>query len=31
MERPEVPLEQSQEEIAHHAHHSTEKWILGVL
>lgn len=30
MERPEVPLEQSQEEIAHHAHHSTEKWILGV-
>ena len=30
MERPEVPLEQSQEEIAHHAHHATEKWILGV-
>jgi hypothetical protein len=30
MERPEVPLEQSQEDIAHHAHHATEKWILGV-
>ena len=30
MERPEVLLEQSQEEIAHHAHHTTEKWILGV-
>ena len=30
MERPEVPLEQSQEEIAHHAHAATEKWILGV-
>ncbi len=30
MEHPEVPLEQSQEEIAHHAHHATEKWILGV-
>jgi uncharacterized membrane protein len=30
MEHPEVPLEQSQEEIAHHAHHTTEKWILGV-
>jgi len=30
MERPEVPLEQSQEEIIHHAHHATEKWILGV-
>jgi hypothetical protein len=30
MERPEVPLEQAQEEIAHHAHHATEKWILGV-
>ena len=29
MERIEVPLEQSQEEIAHHAHHATEKWILG--
>jgi hypothetical protein len=30
MEHPEVPLEQSQEEIAHQAHHATEKWILGV-
>ena len=30
MESPEVPLEQSQEEIAHHAHGSTEPWILGV-
>jgi hypothetical protein len=30
MEHPEVPLEQSQEDIAHHAHSSTEKWILGV-
>ncbi len=30
MERPEVPLEQSQEEIVHHAHAATEKWILGV-
>jgi hypothetical protein len=30
MEHPEVPLEQAQEEIAHHAHHATEGWILGV-
>jgi hypothetical protein len=30
MEPAEVPLEQSQEEIAHHAHHATEPWILGV-
>jgi hypothetical protein len=30
MERAEVPLEQSQEEIVHHAHAATEKWILGV-
>ncbi len=30
MESPEVPLEQSQEEIAHHAHKATEGWILGV-
>jgi hypothetical protein len=30
VERPEVPLEQSQEEIAHHARAGTEKWILGV-
>ena len=30
MERAEVPLEQSQEEITHHAHASTEPWIMGV-
>jgi hypothetical protein len=30
MEQPEVPLEQTQEDIVHHAHHSTEKWVLGV-
>lgn len=30
MERPEVPLEGVQEEMADHAHHATEKWILGV-
>ena len=30
MERPEVPLEQTQEEITHHAHTSGERWILGV-
>jgi hypothetical protein len=30
MERPEVPLEQSQEEIAHHAHSAAEGWIMGV-
>ena len=30
MEHSEVPLEQAQEEIADHAHHATEKWILGV-
>jgi uncharacterized membrane protein len=30
MERPEVPLEQTQEEIVHHAHASVEKWIMGV-
>ena len=30
MEHPEVPLEQSQEEIAHHAHQATEPWIMGV-
>jgi ribosome-binding ATPase YchF (GTP1/OBG family) len=30
MERPEVPLEQSQEEIAHHAHAAAERWIMGV-
>ncbi len=30
MESPEVPLEQSQEEITHHAHAATEPWILGV-
>lgn len=30
MEHPEVPLEQSQEDILHHAHRSTESWVLGV-
>jgi hypothetical protein len=30
MEHPEVPLEQSQEDIFHHAHDSTESWIMGV-
>ncbi len=30
MEHPEVPLEQSQEDILHHAHASTEPWIMGV-
>ncbi len=30
MEHPEVPLEQSQEDILHHAHASTESWIMGV-
>ena len=30
MESPEVPLEQSQEEIAHHAHGASESWIMGV-
>jgi Na+/proline symporter len=30
MEHAEVPLEQPQEAIAHHAEHATEKWILGV-
>lgn len=32
MERPEVPLEQSQEHINHHAQHESEgkKWVLGV-
>jgi hypothetical protein len=27
---PEVPLEQAQEEIQHHAHGAMEKWIMGV-
>jgi hypothetical protein len=27
---PEVPLEHAQETIEHHAHESTEKWIMGV-
>ena len=27
---PEVPLEQTQEEIAHHAHTASESWIMGV-
>ena len=30
MERAEVPLEQSQGDLLHHAHHATEKWILSV-
>jgi hypothetical protein len=30
MESPEVPLEQAQEEIAHHAHAAAEPWIMGV-
>ena len=30
MEQPEVPLEQTQEEILHHAHGTSEKWVLGV-
>jgi LPS O-antigen subunit length determinant protein (WzzB/FepE family) len=30
MEHPEVPLEQSQEDILHHAHSASESWIMGV-
>ena len=30
MEQPEVPLEQTQEDIVHHAHGASEKWVLGV-
>ena len=30
MEQPEVPLEQTQEDLVHHAHGSGEKWVLGV-
>jgi hypothetical protein len=30
MECPEVPLEQAQEDIAHHAHAAQEKWVMGV-
>lgn len=30
MEQPEVPLEQTQEELMHHAHASSERWISGV-
>jgi hypothetical protein len=30
VEQPEVPLEQTQEDIVHHAHGSSEKWVLGV-
>jgi hypothetical protein len=30
MEKPEVPLEQAQEEIAHHAHESGLSWVMGV-
>jgi len=30
MDQPEVPLEQTQEDLVHHAHGSSEKWVLGV-
>lgn len=30
MERPEVPLENAQEEIMHHAHEESERWVMGV-
>ncbi|MGA2063278.1 MAG: DUF4337 domain-containing protein [Thermoguttaceae bacterium] len=30
MDQPEVPLEQTQEDLEHHAHGSSEKWVLGV-
>lgn len=30
MEQPEVPLEQTQEDIVHHAHAAPEQWVLGV-
>jgi hypothetical protein len=30
MEHPEVPLEQTQEDMMHHAHAATEQWVLGV-
>ena len=30
MEHPEVPLEQPQEDIMHHAHEAAEDWIMGV-
>jgi heme/copper-type cytochrome/quinol oxidase subunit 4 len=30
MEAPEVPIEQTQEDIHHHAHQSKEKWTMGV-
>jgi Domain of unknown function (DUF4337) len=30
MEHPDVPLEQSQEDILHQVHASTESWIMGV-
>jgi hypothetical protein len=30
MGHPEVPLEQTEEDITHHAHQATEPWILGV-
>jgi hypothetical protein len=30
MEKPEVPLEQTQEDIAHRVGHATEPWIMGV-
>src|SRR5690242_5559335 len=30
MEKPEVPLEQTQEELTHHAESSRERWVLRV-
>jgi hypothetical protein len=30
MERPEVPLEQAEELLQHHAEHASEPWIMGV-
>jgi len=30
MDQPEVPLEQTQDDLMHHAHVSSEKWILGL-
>lgn len=30
MDQPEVPLEQTQEDLLHHAHAAAETWVLGV-
>ena len=30
MEEQEVPLEQVQEDMHHHAHGTSEKWVMGV-